>query len=90
MPARYRAKQRLTTRDLKQIVQASSPVIDDMTELLLGAKDRAAAGELQVLKPWLLAHTWSPYTRRSCISSVAGNDFGAGTDATVVPAVARA
>ena len=65
MPARYGAKQRLTTRDLKQIVGASSPVIDNMTELLLNARIRAESGELQVLKPWLLAHAWSTYYKEN-------------------------
>jgi len=64
MPARYGAKQRLTTRDLKQIIGASSPVIDQMTELLMGAKERADAGELQVLKPWLLVQNWSAYYKQ--------------------------
>ncbi len=61
MPARYGSKQRLTTRDLKQIVGATSPVIDEMTELPMGAKHRLERGEMTVLKPWLLPHNWSEY-----------------------------
>jgi integrase len=64
MPTRYGAKQRLTTRDLKLLVEASSPIIDEMTELLMSAKQRSESGELQVLKPWLLQANWSGYYTR--------------------------
>jgi hypothetical protein len=61
MPARYGSRQRLTTRDLKQIVGATSPVIDEMNGLLMGAKHRLERGEMTVLKPWLLPYNWSEY-----------------------------
>ncbi len=68
MPARYGSKQRLTTRDLKQIVGATSPVIDEMTELLMGAKHRAERGEMTVLKPWLLPHNWSEHYKEKLLA----------------------
>jgi integrase len=71
-PARYGAKQRLTTRDLAQIVGVSLPVIDEMTELLMGAKSLADAGELQILKPWLLAHNWSAYYKAKLLDNFGG------------------
>jgi integrase len=58
---RYGAKQRLTTRDLKLITEASSSNIDEMAELLLGAKQRADAGQMDLPKPWLLRQNWSDY-----------------------------
>lgn len=61
VPSRYGRKQRLTTRDLALIAAISSPAIDEMTNMLMGAKKRADKGELQVLKPWLLANNWSSY-----------------------------
>jgi integrase len=61
IPSRYGRKQRLTTRDLAQLTDISSPVIDEMTELLLSAKQRADRGELQELKPWLTTANWSLY-----------------------------
>lgn len=64
MPARYGAKQRLTTRDLKLLVEASPPIIDEMTVLLMGAKQRSESGELQVLEPWLLKQNWSGYYKQ--------------------------
>lgn len=60
---RYGAKQRLTTRDLKLITEASSSIIDEMTELLMDAKQRADAGEMDLPKPWLLRQNWSNYYR---------------------------
>jgi integrase len=67
MPSRYGAKKRLTTRDLAQIVQTPSPVIDEMSSLLLGAKDRADRGELIALKPWTLTANWSEHYRRTLL-----------------------
>jgi integrase len=64
MPGRYGQKQRLTTRDLKLLVEASSPIIDDMAELLMGAKLRADAGELDTPKTWLLRQNWSQHYRQ--------------------------
>jgi integrase len=61
VPSRYGRKQRLTNRDLAQLTDISSPVIDEMAELLLSARERANRGELEELKPWLTAANWSPY-----------------------------
>lgn len=65
MPSRYGAKSRLTTRDLAQIVEATSPAIDEMSQLLLEAK--AARGELIVLKPWTLRANWSDHYRKNLL-----------------------
>jgi len=64
VPTRYGRKQRLTTRDLAQLTQISSPMIDAMAKLLLGAKERADSGELTVLNPWLTPANWSDYYKR--------------------------
>ena len=64
VPGRYGPKQRLTTRDLKLLVATTSPVIDELTEMLMGPKQRADAGELHTPKPWLLQHNWSTYYQR--------------------------
>jgi integrase len=65
-PARYGRKQRLTTRDLAQLADVSSPAIEEMTEILMGTKERANRGELDILKPWLLKSNWSSYYKSNC------------------------
>jgi len=59
--SRYGRKRRLTNRDLGELTMITSSVIDEMARLLLNAKERADAGELTVLKPWLTQANWSPY-----------------------------
>lgn len=63
MPGRYGSKNRLTTRDLAMIVGARMKEIDDVSNLLLTAKERAERGELSLLKPWLTTANWSTYYR---------------------------
>nr|PZN38318.1 MAG: hypothetical protein DIU59_15115 [Pseudomonadota bacterium] len=64
---RYGRKRRLTTRDLSELVQISSPEIDEMGRLLLSARERADRGELTVLKPWLTPANWSNYYKRKLL-----------------------
>jgi len=59
----YGSKTRLTVRDLSELVNAKSPVIDAMTAKLLAAKSRADAGDLQTFKPWLSRASWSEFYR---------------------------
>ena len=63
MSARYGSKTRLTTRDLKEL-GAEDPIIDQMSVILLAAKERAEQGELTVYKPWLNRASWSEYYRQ--------------------------
>ncbi|WP_349365559.1 MAG: hypothetical protein ABL311_11325 [Nitratireductor rhodophyticola] len=67
IPARYGGKNRLTTRDLLRFEQAASPALDAITPVLLEAKEKADAGELVVLKPWLQERNWSEYYQEKMI-----------------------
>ncbi|WP_156386383.1 hypothetical protein [Rhizobium sp. Leaf391] len=64
MPTRYGSKTRLTTRDLKELVSVQNPTIDQMSEILMDAKERADRGELETLRPWLSRASWSDYYRK--------------------------
>lgn len=63
IPTRYGSKTRLTSRDLKELTSVQNPTIDQMSEILMNAKDRADRGELEVLRPWLNRASWSDYYR---------------------------
>ena len=63
MATRYGSKTRLTSRDLKELVSVQNPIIDQMTEILMGAKERADRGDLEVLRPWVNRASWSDYYR---------------------------
>ncbi|PZM07560.1 site-specific integrase [Rhizobium tubonense] len=64
MATRYGSKTRLTTRDLKELVSVENPTIDQMSEILMDAKERANRGDLETLRPWVNRASWSDYYRK--------------------------
>lgn len=64
IPAHYGSKKRLSPRDLKELTETSSREIQFMTETLLAAKEKANAGELAIVKPWLQRINWSEFYRQ--------------------------
>lgn len=67
MPGRYGSKRRLTSKDLTQIAEARSPLIEQLSDLLLAAKHKADQGELTVLRPWLQQANWSGYYKEKLL-----------------------
>jgi len=49
----YGAKGFLDPAEAKVISEIEPPVVQEMRKILVGARDRALAGELQIEKPWL-------------------------------------
>jgi integrase len=62
-PAGYGAKGKYSSRDLEELTGIGADVLADLSAILLGAKQRADAGGLTVLRPWLQRARWSPYHR---------------------------
>ncbi len=61
IPGGYGAKGRYSSRDLEELVGIGAEVLDELSDVLLGARERADRGELKVLQPWLQRTQWSSY-----------------------------
>lgn len=62
-PANYGAKGKYSSRDLEELTGIGTDVLEELSGILLGAKKRADAGELTVLRPWLQRAQWSKHHR---------------------------
>lgn len=62
-PAIYGAKGKFSSRDLEELSGIGTGLLEELSGILLGAKQRADAGELTVLRPWLQRAQWSRYHR---------------------------
>lgn len=68
-PANYGAKGKYSSRDLEELTGIGTDVLEELSGILLGAKKRADAGELTVLRPWLQRAQWSKYHRKQMQTS---------------------
>lgn len=67
IPSGYGSKSRMTVRDLTELAGGNSSTLDAMADVLVTAKERADAGKLQRLKPWLYRVNWSDYYRAKVV-----------------------